>query len=383
MKYHLANIEPMEALLAFMYDWLVQKDKAELAAYYFSVGRQKNVLLRINDKGEFVHDYFQEMFLHKTLKRSTVRSGCITENISSFHNQFADKFVTEQSSNANQPVYIFSFLNAGDNKRDMLFVRLSQKKNNSKIASGGQILLDMPEEDRRYEGIATIAPLLYSQYADYWEQLLSFRNLYEHRCAELENAREENARIQEQLNHQRLEMARNEFDLLAEKYKREYVLDNHCIKKIAETDVNTVEFTNALRKAFLNAMALSDTEDKIEIKGEHLYFEAPTGTRKGGIEENTRVKKVEQYLNKLEAAALLVLKEDEKLTSENIGRKCDPRLIPAAISDYNKRHKERIHMLMINRPDDWPTIRDFRPIMNILTGFNPPEENRTLPALGL
>jgi hypothetical protein len=238
------------------------------------------------------------------------------------------------------------------------------------------MMISMPEDDNRYAEIAVIAPIIYNRHVDYREQSLSFKNLYEHRHAELENAREELAQMQEQLNRQRLEMARVELDSLAGKYKCEYELDNFCIRKIVETNVDTVEFINALRKAFLNAIALSGTEEKVEIKGEHLYFGEPAGTRKNKIEENTRVKKVEQYLNKLETAALLVLKEDEKLTSENIGRKCDPRLIPAAISDYNKRHQERIRMLMINRPEDWPTIRDFRPIINILTGGNPPEENK-------
>lgn len=374
MKQYLGNIEPMENLFSFMNDWLGIKNRAIIAAYYFSGQKQKNILLRINAEGKFEKDFFQEKFLHKTILRSTARVTHQSETWSSFHNLFLEKFFENRESDKNESILIFPFINIEDGKKDLLFIQFPPN-DNSKTGIGKQMQLGLLQNTELISEIVIVARLIYNMQVDYREQFESFKTLLHHKSEELENAQEEINQLQEYLNQEKLKTARAELDFMVEKFNITYILENSAIRKIIDTEVNNDAFKYALQKAYMNSIGIYGADEAIRINGENLYFEAPSIMKRSKIEEGTKIRKVEIYLDKLEAAAVIVMKEDGKLTAENIGRKCDPILIPAAISDYNKRHRDRIRTLMINRPENWPTIREFRPIINILTGYNPPEEN--------
>ena len=383
MKQYLGNIEPMEYLFSFIYNWLGIKNRAIVAAYYFSGQKQKNILLRINAESKFEKDFFQEKLLHKTIQRNTVKTTYQSESPSSFNNLFTEKFFENQESDKNEPILIFPFVSVEDGKKDFLFIQFTPNENSKKNSAGKQMQLGILQNNDLISEISIVSNLVYNAQVDFLEQFESFKVLLSHKSEELENAREEIQQIQERLNQEKLKIARGELDSMVEKFGFEYIIENSAIRKIIDTEVDIDVFKRALRKAYLNTLGIYGADEAIRINGENLYFEAPSGMKKSKIEESAKIRKVEIYLDKLEAAAVVVLKEGEKLTSENIGRKCDPILIPAAISDYNRRHQERIRMLMINRPEDWPTIREFRPIINILTGTTPPEENRIVPGQNL
>ncbi len=363
MNVFLGNIEPMECLAYFLHNWLGDTNRATVAAYYFSAQKQKNMLLRVGTNGDFQKDFFQEMHVHKTLKRGTIKPGIQPEKQSSFHNLFLEKFDPNQEADAK--IYIYPLLNPYDEKRDLLFVRFHQKKELEKPAQ--QRSIDFMPDNELYSEIAKVALLVYKLQADYLVQFAGFKTLYSHKCAELSNAQAEINHLREYQNRQKLETAHTIVNSLAEKYKRKCSIDQDAIRRITETEVSDQAFAEAIEKSFFNSLTLTPSDETVVIKSELLYFAPPAGTKRLKEEENVRLNRVKKYLDKLEIAAALVLKEEERLTSENIGRKCDPRLIPAAISDYNKRHRERIQLLMANHLEEWPLIREFKPIKNLLT----------------
>lgn len=379
MKQYLGNIEPMESLFSFMNNWLGITNRAIIAAYYFSNQKQKNILLRVNNDGIFKTDSYQEKFLHKTLQRNTTKNTYQSEDAGSFHNLFVEKFFESKVPFEGSPILIFPFINNEDWKKDFLFIQLPSNDKSKKVKAGNQIQLGILENNDLIDEITVVSKLIYNMQIDYREQFDSFKTLFLHKIFELDNAKAEVEQLKESKNKDKLQMAYDVLDLMVEKYEAKYKVESTAKRKIIETEVDNEKFKIALQNSYLNMLGLSEAEETIQINEDNLYFEAPSGLRKSKIGEGAKMKKAEKYLNDLETAAAVVYKEGGRLTSENIGRKCDPIKIPATISDYNRRHQERIRMLMINRPEDWPTIREFRPIINILTGSNPPEENKIAP----
>lgn len=378
MKQYFGNIEPMESLFSLMIDWLGNSNRAIVASYYFSSQKQKNILLRMNADGTFKEDSYQEKVLHKTIQRSIAKTTCQSEDPGNFHHLFLEKFFESRIADKKNPILVLPFVNAEDGKKDLLFIQLRQSSGVTKNgSSGSQISLNTSLVDE----IVIVSRLIYAMQIDYREQFDSVKKLLNHKFAELESLKEELEQMKVQMGHEKMQLARAELDLMVKKYKSEYIIENSASQKIMDTEVDTDRFKSALREAYLNAKLIFNDEEKLRINGENLYFEAPSqGIKKSKIEEGAKMRKVEKYLNDLEAAAVAVLKDGDRLTAENIGRKFDPIRIPAAISDYNKRHQDRIRMLMINRPNDWPTLREFRPIINILTGINSSEESKILQA---
>lgn len=76
--------------------------------------------------------------------------------------------------------------------------------------------------------------------------------------------------------------------------------------------------------------------------------------------------KTEQFMDRYEAAAKLLIAKNMKLTGFNLGENCYPKVSPAAISDVLKKHQKKIVVLFQQYPERWSLIRSkFKPVMNI------------------
>ena len=63
----------------------------------------------------------------------------------------------------------------------------------------------------------------------------------------------------------------------------------------------------------------------------------------------------------------MLLKQNWKLTSANVGHKLEKPITAAAISDKLKHHTPKIISLLEQYPTKWPLIRKrFRPLQNVI-----------------
>lgn len=383
MQIH-GNIEAMEYLVHFLHNWLEKKNRIVVAGYYYSRIENKHQFIRIDREGKVFKDSYQESMIGQSIRRNLNVDGLFEPARKTFNHQFIEKFYEFSKTKKGNNIYICSFRNHYDLKNDLLFIDFLEVQPKIMTGKSGQVMLNIDEEENLQNEIIEVAMQVYRLQTENFEQISNLKELYEQKNAELQNMAALNSQMQEAAFQYKLKRACTLLDDLAKKYGTDYQLDDEAKRKIVSADPEQEQFAEVLKKAFINSLNLNYGKDIMLIKGEILYFEEPEGLRKSKAEEETRLKKVEAYLNKLEQAAVVVMEKGEKMTGENLGRKCDPPLIPAAISDYNKRHQERIRTIMLNRVDDWPVIRkEFRPIKKLLPDTNPPEGDKTPKAQGL
>ena len=144
------------------------------------------------------------------------------------------------------------------------------------------------------------------------------------------------------------------------------------------------EFSNGifeLKKQLSIAMSLAKTINfgtgvyEHIIKSDYLNFKSSEEIQSKSLsteilsEENTkhRHSKTFDFLNDMEQAAQLLLKQNWKLTSANVGHKLEKPITAAAISDKLKHHTPKIISLLEQYPAKWPLIRKrFRPLQNVI-----------------
>ena len=146
----------------------------------------------------------------------------------------------------------------------------------------------------------------------------------------------------------------------AEDKLRNYSGDIHIMGKVID---NAVGFAATLQ--------YGSNHGKLILDDYHLNFDAATETSaidNPELNVQSRYLKTLQLLDKLESAAIEVLKRNKPLTGSNVGSACRKSISAPAITDALKKHKTKIISLLKQYPERWPTIRnEFKPLINILS----------------
>ena len=133
------------------------------------------------------------------------------------------------------------------------------------------------------------------------------------------------------------------------------------LKNLERIIEDTVDYVNSL---YLNASG------EIKITGWHIDFNVESTFPEDFSEDapaTDKYTKTISLLDRLEQAALIVRRQNLKLTGTNVGRSCEVPISAPAISDALYNHKGRITTLLEKYPDKWETIRaEFRPLKNIM-----------------
>ena len=147
-------------------------------------------------------------------------------------------------------------------------------------------------------------------------------------------------------------------------------LSEQALDKLAMHDFNSS--CEALKNAASFAMMLHSEEHEIEIKDSYLVFKSSETANSHNSSQsrnipNGKIAKTMQLLDNLEQAASHLLSTGEDLTGSAVGQLMDKPITAPAITDYLKKNKPRIMMLLNKYPDKWSIIRkQFRPLINII-----------------
>jgi hypothetical protein len=151
-----------------------------------------------------------------------------------------------------------------------------------------------------------------------------------------------------------------------------FELSRNAIHKIKEFNGDLASLKDALKNAmfFASSLCVDEGHQKIVIDDFHLNFVPNKIPEKKQITNPSvnRQTKTLYFLDRLEEAANLVLKQKKSLTGTNVGKAFEKPISAPAISDALKNHRKTIKDLMFDNPQRWPLIRsEFRPLINILT----------------
>jgi hypothetical protein len=264
-------------------------------------------------------------------------------------------FIDEEHSS----VLELRFPNAADKKYDVLYFYFKNNIGNFKLSS--------IDEAMAVDIKGVIQQLLFNQIA-----LLINSNQNDSKIHKQIGDTLNETSLQEKVNlleKEKLTIAKSNYSYILNKLTRneelEFGLSDDAIKYLSEHDLGLEEieqiFTDSLEviinkynpsgfyqiSSFDLNLTYNRTKTTLSIKQENL--------------NNTQ-----QFLDKYELSAKLLLSKNTKITGLNIGDNCQPKVSPAAISDILKKHQTKIILLLEQYPDRWPTIRSkFKPIVNI------------------
>ena len=172
-----------------------------------------------------------------------------------------------------------------------------------------------------------------------------------------------------QLEKEQLEQAKLNYIYLLDKLTQnenvEFVLANDAIIKLNDLKIPLAKVEEIL----INSMELIINKyapaNFYEISVNDLILNN-FNTQPALTIQQENLNKTQLFLDKYEAAAKIVLSQNERITGLNIGTHCSPKVSPAAISDVLKKHDKKINNLLLKYPDRWPTIRTkFKPVVHI------------------
>jgi hypothetical protein len=155
--------------------------------------------------------------------------------------------------------------------------------------------------------------------------------------------------------------------------------NNHYIYNFTDEAINKIKAFKGslllLRNVIIQAVDFAETlhlgidTENISIEWKYLNFEMQQAREPQGRQLSyNRYSKTMQLLDKLEAAASLVMQRRQALTGINVGNACEKAISAPAISDALKKHRQKIITLMKEHSDKWPLIRnEFKPLLNILS----------------
>lgn len=149
----------------------------------------------------------------------------------------------------------------------------------------------------------------------------------------------------------------------------EFVLSQQAIRKLmlANQDLGGVEqILIASLELILNKY---NPVSFYEITGSDLLLSKVNVISQTSIKQES-LNKTQQFLDRYEAAAKVLLSKNQKITGLHIGEHCYPKVSPAAISDVLKKHQKKIVTLFQQYPDRWMLIKThFKPVKNITERF--------------
>ena len=149
-------------------------------------------------------------------------------------------------------------------------------------------------------------------------------------------------------------------------------LSKNAVKKIQNFDGDMNFLKESIKNAmfFASGLSFGDENKTIVLDDFHINFsDNNTPESKQLISQpSSRQTKTLFLLDKLEEAALIVLKEKKALTGSNVGKSYYKPISAPGISDALKNHKKTIRTLIKENPDKWSLIRnEFKPLINILS----------------
>ena len=152
---------------------------------------------------------------------------------------------------------------------------------------------------------------------------------------------------------------------------RNYIFSQDALDKISGFTGELKDLEQIISDAveYVNNLYI-DTSGEIRITKWHIDFNIDKTYTKSVPQDKSstdKYSKTVSLLNKLEQAALIVRKQNLKMTGTNVGHYCEKPVSAPAISDSLYNHRNKITTLLEKYPDKWETIRaEFRPLKNII-----------------
>ncbi|GAO28786.1 hypothetical protein JCM15548_1915 [Geofilum rubicundum JCM 15548] len=119
-------------------------------------------------------------------------------------------------------------------------------------------------------------------------------------------------------------------------------------------------------------MSAGDAESEVVIEAAYILLKPVSDDKTGTISTQVyvpgrRKEKTRQFLNRLEESALILSENAEDLTSSAVGQTMERPISAPAITDYLKKNKRQVLLLLEENPRQWPLIRQFfKPLINIV-----------------
>ncbi len=268
-------------------------------------------------------------------------------------------------------VLCLSFKNPDDNNFDLLFLYLNHNKGNFGLASS-EIPLTTDEK-------SIIGKLTHNSLSAIYKQQLLDRVILQESNIRLKSLHSDNEKLKAEIerlntefNSTKITTCRNQLIKISQEYNTNIDFSNDAIEKILSYTGSTDILINQIKISAINAINsnFGMTPASIIINEFDLVLNPELNSPKLQPELiSERYHKTLQLLDKLEFAAKVVLNNNKKLTSENVGNACPIPISAPAISDALKNHHKKVLNLMNEYPERWPLIKnEFRPIKNILWG---------------
>jgi hypothetical protein len=171
------------------------------------------------------------------------------------------------------------------------------------------------------------------------------------------------------LEKEKLAIARSTYSYLLTNLTRteeiEFGLSDAAIQRLSDQKLELEEIEQILTRSLEVIINKYNPSNFCEISALDLNLDCKTKSPTLLIKQE-KLNNTQQFLDKYEAAAKLLLSKNNKITGLNIGENCHPKVSPAAISDILKKHQNKIVLLLAQHPNRWSTIKHkFKPIANI------------------
>lgn len=150
----------------------------------------------------------------------------------------------------------------------------------------------------------------------------------------------------------------------------EFGISDDAVKRLCNQKIGLGEVEQILSKSLGVIINKFNPSSFYELSELDLIIDISTTKPTLSVKQEN-LNNTQQFLDKYESAAKIVLSKNDKITGLNIGENCHPKVSPAAISDILKKHQNKIVLLFQQQPDGWPVIKNkFKPISNLIEKAN-------------
>jgi hypothetical protein len=265
---------------------------------------------------------------------------------------FADE---EQSS-----ILELHFPNSADRKFDVLYLYFKNNIGNFKVSS--------VEDAMAVDIKGVIQTLMYNQISLLIKSNRNDVQIHQEIGATLNDSSLQN-KIN-QLKRDEIDIARSNYNYILNKLTTdeviEFGLSTEAVKRLSDQRLGLGEVEQVLSKSIGVIINKYNPVSFYELTELDLIIDRETTKPSLSIKQEN-LNNTQQFLDKYESAAKIVLSKNERITGLNIGEHCHPKVSPAAISDILKKHQIKIVLLLQQHPDRWPIIKNkFKPISNIV-----------------
>lgn len=252
---------------------------------------------------------------------------------------------------------------------NLVYLYLNKNKANFGIASS-----DTPLNTKEK---SIIGQLTYNSFKVFYSQALNDRMVLKQTNERGVNLQSQNESLQKELfalknahKISKLSLAQKIIQELSQSHQLSISFDASAKEKISNCSASIDELRSVLEASVLHAINTKFGLGTNSIELNEWDIEFSEGAAIINVANKSmpeRYHKTLQLLDKLENAAKIVVENNHKLTSENVGNACPTPISAPAISDALKNHHKKVQNLLNDYPDRWPLIKnEFRPVKNIL-----------------